>query len=94
MTSQQLLLEGVELMFFGMGLVFLFLILLIYCIKGMSFVLERLAPEESQCCNGSANASTKSQALKLLILRPCKPFKLPLNSTAPVAAECTHTEFS
>ena len=47
MTSQQLLLEGVELMFFGMGLVFLFLVLLIYCIKGMSFVLERLAPEES-----------------------------------------------
>lgn len=47
MTSQQLLLEGVELMLFGMGLVFLFLILLIYCIKGMSFVLERLAPEES-----------------------------------------------
>lgn len=47
MTSQQLLLEGVELMFFGMGLVFLFLVLLIYCIKGMSFVLERLAPEET-----------------------------------------------
>lgn len=47
MTSQQLLMEGVELMFFGMGLVFLFLILLIYCIRGMSFVLERLAPDES-----------------------------------------------
>ena len=47
MTTQQLLLEGVELMFFGMGLVFLFLVLLIYCIKGMSFVLERLAPEET-----------------------------------------------
>jgi len=47
MTSQQLLIEGVELMFFGMGLVFLFLILLIYCIKGMSFVLERLVSEES-----------------------------------------------
>lgn len=47
MTSQQLLMEGVELMFFGMGLVFLFLILLIYCIRGMSFVLELLAPDES-----------------------------------------------
>ena len=46
MTSQQLLLEGVELMLFGMGLVFLFLVLLIYCIRGMSFVLERIAPDE------------------------------------------------
>ena len=47
MTSQQLLLEGVELMFFGMGLVFLFLILLIYCIRGMSYLLERFAPDDS-----------------------------------------------
>jgi len=47
MTSQQLLLEGVELMLFGMGLVFLFLILLIFCIRMMSSILERLAPEEA-----------------------------------------------
>ncbi len=93
MTSQQLLLEGVELMFFGMGLVFLFLILLIYCIKGMSFVLERLAQKKAML-QRQCQSQHKESALKLLILRPCKPFKLPLNSTAPVAAECTHTEFS
>lgn len=56
MTHQELLLEGVELMFFGMGLVFLFLALLIYCIKGMSLVLERFAPDESNL----ATAATKT----------------------------------
>lgn len=60
MTSQQLLLEGVELMFFGMGLVFLFLILLIYCIKGMSFVLERLAPEESNVATAVPAAAQRA----------------------------------
>ncbi len=45
MTTQQLLLEGVELMLFGMGLVFIFLVLLIFCIRAMSAILERLAPD-------------------------------------------------
>ncbi|MFC3606175.1 OadG family protein [Stutzerimonas tarimensis] len=44
MTSGDLLLQGVELMLFGMGFVFVFLIVLIYCVRLMSFVVGRLEP--------------------------------------------------
>ncbi len=41
MTPSELLLEGVELMLFGLGSVFLFLVLLIVCIRLMSSVISR-----------------------------------------------------
>jgi oxaloacetate decarboxylase gamma subunit len=44
MTSNQLLLEGVELMFFGLGFVFLFLIMLVGAIRVMSRLIELFAP--------------------------------------------------
>jgi len=44
MTSNQLLWEGVELMLFGLGSVFVFLVLLIYCIRLMSFCVGRFEP--------------------------------------------------
>ncbi len=65
MTSQQLLLEGVELMFFGMGLVFLFLILLIFSIRVMSFVLERWAPEAGHVATAVA-APTQHESAQVV----------------------------
>lgn len=41
MTPSELLLEGVELMLFGLGSVFIFLALLIACIRLMAFVIAR-----------------------------------------------------
>ena len=41
MTPSELLLEGVELMLFGLGSVFVFLVLLIVCIRLMSFLIGR-----------------------------------------------------
>lgn len=41
MTPSELLLEGVEIMLFGIGSVYIFLILLIICIRLMSSVIGR-----------------------------------------------------
>jgi oxaloacetate decarboxylase gamma subunit len=45
MTQSDLLLEGVELMFIGMGTVMVFLVMLIYAIRMMSVLVQRFAPE-------------------------------------------------
>ena len=41
MTPSELLLEGLEIMLFGIGSVFIFLILLIFCIRLMSIAISR-----------------------------------------------------
>jgi oxaloacetate decarboxylase gamma subunit len=43
MTPSELLLEGVELMLFGLGFVFLFLVLLVLVIRVMSRLIEAFA---------------------------------------------------
>ena len=48
-TMKALIADGVSIMFLGMGFVFFFLILTVYCIKGTSFLIQKLNkffPEE------------------------------------------------
>ncbi|MGC7561101.1 oxaloacetate decarboxylase subunit gamma [Pasteurella sp. PK-2025] len=45
MTNAELLQEGINLMFAGVGFVMLFLLILIYAIKCMSLLVNRFFPE-------------------------------------------------
>ncbi|MBA1278024.1 MULTISPECIES: OadG family protein [Pseudomonadaceae] len=57
MTSNQLLWEGVELMLFGLGSVFVFLVLLIYCIRLMSFCVGRFEPTPTPVMHAAPSPS-------------------------------------
>lgn len=60
MTSPHSLVEGVELMLFGLGLVFLFLVLLIASIRLMTAVLKRFDVHEA--INAPVTATSKTAA--------------------------------
>lgn len=60
MTPGQLLSEGFELMLYGMGSVFVFLVLLVLCIRVMSRVVELLSPEQSAPARAIAPAPVRS----------------------------------
>ncbi len=64
MTSSELLLEGFELMLFGIGSVFLFLVLLIGCIRLMSLVVSRFEPVATNlpACNQQLVATARPDA--------------------------------
>lgn len=60
MTPGELLLEGFELMLYGVGTVFVFLVLLVLCIRVMSRVIERLAPEQPAPVRAAAPAPVRN----------------------------------
>ncbi|BFN27604.1 oxaloacetate decarboxylase subunit gamma [Pseudomonas sp. SCT] len=62
MTPSQLLLEGVELMLFGIGFVFAFLVLLILCIRLMSYLTGRFVREQPLQVAAAQAASAETDA--------------------------------
>lgn len=61
MTSGQLLLEGLDLMLIGITLVFVFLILLIGCIRLMSVLLQRATVHEAVSITATRTVASASQ---------------------------------
>ncbi|MFC0309697.1 OadG family transporter subunit [Gallibacterium trehalosifermentans] len=61
MTNFELLMEGVNLMFSGMGFVILFLIVLIYLVKLMSYIINKLSATK-EIFIGQANISPNKDA--------------------------------
>ncbi|AEB57794.1 sodium pump decarboxylase, gamma subunit [Ectopseudomonas mendocina NK-01] len=60
MTSSELLLEGVELMLFGMGFVFVFLVLLVGVVSLMSRLIATFAPPAAAPAASSPLSGAKS----------------------------------
>jgi len=60
MTPSELLLEGVELMLFGLGSVFIFLLLLVLMIRVMSRVIELLGAKTPAAAPATAPVVAKS----------------------------------
>lgn len=63
MTSSDLLMEGVELMTFGVSAVFGFLVLLVVCIHVMSWIVTRVAPEAAPVAAAPRRTATAPQSV-------------------------------
>ncbi|MCR1838417.1 oxaloacetate decarboxylase subunit gamma [Pasteurella caecimuris] len=73
MTSSELMLEGFNLMFAGMGFVIFFLFLLIYAIEFASKIINRFFPENESPTSSQLNQSqstTVSNGDDIARLRP------------------------
>ncbi|QPB43573.1 oxaloacetate decarboxylase subunit gamma [Rodentibacter haemolyticus] len=66
MTGSELMLEGINLMFAGMGFVILFLFLLIYAVGFSSKLINRYFPEPITTPPSAPNSSTDKDNLEQL----------------------------
>ncbi|MBF0752323.1 MULTISPECIES: oxaloacetate decarboxylase subunit gamma [Pasteurellaceae] len=70
MTSSELMLEGINLMFAGMGFVIFFLFLLIYAIEFASKIINRFFPENEVPASQSNQSAAVSSSDDIARLRP------------------------
>ena len=62
--NKEMLLNGVQLMVFGMGMVYVFLIIMIYCMKLLNLILAPIVKrqQEAEAAAKAAEAAQKSAA--------------------------------
>lgn len=68
--------QGLNLMLYGMGTVFVFLTILVFATRAMSFVVNRLSPEQASEADKPANTQ-----------QPLSPNSLSPNSPSPDVLE-------
>lgn len=67
MTETNLIMEGIHLMLLGMGIVFSFLIMLVFALKAMSWFAQQLAPDPVPVVISAEMAPSQTESDEVLL---------------------------
>lgn len=75
MPIADLMIAGVELMLLGMGIVFFFLIMLVFTLKGMSYLACKYATPEQSAIEKSPVTSDRDREIVAVITAAIKRYR-------------------
>lgn len=68
MTETNLVMEGLHLMLLGMGIVFSFLIMLVFALRAMSWLAQQLAPDPIPVSAETVSSQTEPDEVLLAVV--------------------------